>query len=85
MENKDNTLYREAIATAIATLVGEETVISDTSITRVINVILPVLERAASHGYDNGRIHQVNGGSKTEFLNKYFPNVTKVDDIAFMP
>lgn len=89
MENetikKDNTLYREAIATAIASLVGEQTIIDDLSITKVIDKLIPVVERAASHSYDVGRIHQVNGGSKTEFLNKYFPNVTKENDIAFLP
>lgn len=85
MENKDNTLYREAIATAIASLVGEQTVIDDLSITKVIDKLMPVVERAASHSYDVGRIHQVNGGTKTEFLNKYFLHATKIDDIAYLP
>lgn len=77
--------YREELANAIAGLAGTETVINDLSITKVIDALLPVVEKAASHGYDNGRIHQVNGGNKIDFLNKYFPKAVQMNDIVNLP
>lgn len=77
--------YREALATAIASLAGTETVIDDLSITKVIDSLMPVVERAASQGYDHGRIHQVNGGNKTDFLQKYFPKPVEMKDIVNLP
>lgn len=65
-------MYREKIAIALAKVAGEAKLIEDLSIVKVIDSLIPVLRDAASHGYDVGRTHQVNGGHKTEFLNKYF-------------
>lgn len=73
MITKQDEIYRELIANAIATLAGTETVVDDLSITKVIDSIMPVVRQAAARGWDMGRIAQVNGGDKNEYLNKYFP------------
>ena len=75
--------FRDAIAKAISTLTGEETLINDLSIKRVIDVLIPVVEQAASKGYDVGRMHQVNGGLKSDFMCTYFPK--KEDNISYLP